>query len=335
MFEIERRETQIKLKMNVHVVLLTKKLPSSETIKRIQSDIRLPHVYMYQIAPELTANDEKDVLSLELHNFFLIRHPISTIFAPLWAVCPITYVPLQQLAHNDEWTVFITDASNIDDLDYHLHMSSFTHKRSAALTDDIDTLIENAILDVQAIRGERSERTNVTNPIRSPLILSQWSDVPEMPQHAIEVIRHGIRHLKVFLASGWHEPHPGPVPGTFEYKTGPIPGWAIQTGSHWLTRFFDVYKVYPYYCREDHKMESYTDDLVEKGMLEPIHKTHPIIPRYNLLEIVEAGKFRFMMLEGTLKILVAILMAFKRLTPDMVRQHGSWTSLALWESIIF
>ena len=137
----------------------------------------------------------------------------------------------------------------------------------------------------------------------------------------MEVVRHGIRHLRIFLAAGWHEG-----------KSFPIPGWAAQTGSPWLTRLFDVYKIRPALVRGEPSVV-YTPAEVEEKMINFEHRHGAVIFRDNRMEVVESARFRMLLAEGTVKVLVAYLSAYGLIDVGIARQKGGWYSLSFWNEV--
>jgi hypothetical protein len=144
-------------------------------------------------------------------NVFRVIEPISNVFAPEWRQNSTEYTALRWLMYADDVpTYYCTFNEDIFD-----DMDYYAHvhnfkNKNRVLFDLTDPENEQVI--------EEPLESRITDPE-----IKVWGDA----------------HYDVFKAAGYDTK-----------QNGPVPGWALQLGSPWLTRLCDLYRLRTTISRE-------------------------------------------------------------------------------------
>jgi hypothetical protein len=343
---------------DMHIVILNDHLFDSSTIRdaNLQCTKAGVGLYVYTVSRKLF-KVQADAVNMENNSYYAVPNCPSRVFAPRWEQSSQMFVPLHRLRSNDAVTLLIDSEDNtmtkqeffgeggdesigVGEIDYEVHLTNtrnkfFTFSTSEEikgkkyLTDVVNAMLKqmgkstgkvkiNIFPFVDFMRGEKMDS-------KSPAYQSQMN-----------AIRHGVRHLRVFLAAKFHK-----------LENHQVPGWALQCGSVWLQRFYDCYDVRANFSPVEGRMTEingnqdleadfeYDKDSVREGMLNPRIAHDPYTTSDNRFEAVISEQFRKVITEGTLRVLVNILRSngLFKFTDKELSAGGGWYGDALWKAV--
>lgn len=186
-------------------------------------------------------------------NVFRVMEPVSNVFAPEWRQNSTEYTALRWLMYTDEVPVYFCTFNE----DIFEDMDYYTH-------------IHNFGNKNRVLFSKNAEDGEV---VEEPL---------ESRIHDEDVTAWGEAHLDVFKAAGWDKK-----------ENGPIPGWAMQTGSPWLTRLFDLHRLRTTISREAVPFHDYDSlDKIRESIENPIVYDSPYISRDLRMSMTESSDTR-------------------------------------------
>lgn len=222
---------------------------------------------VYVFCSEKYISNKTDILQRE--NVFRLLEPISNIFTPMWRQSSTEYPVLRWMIHTDEVPVWFCtfDEEIYNDMDYYCHIRNFGNKTKMLLTVD-----------------KASTSKSVYQAEEEPLV-SRITDP--------EIIELGRAHLKLFKTAGYDK-----------LENGPIPGFALQPGTDWLTRLADLYNLRTKNHRDVIKFHDYSDiGKITSSLMNPIIHGDAYIGRDLRMSIVESRHTRAKLVELTEKLL--------------------------------
>lgn len=204
--------------MATHYVVLTKEIDAPVVTERLNASVSSYHKsgirnVVYFVAPNTSIDTIK-----ERTDIYVIPDEPSTVFCPLWRNNAIYYPHMRELVDGPSKVVFIADIHfdpsmypQISDyISYIFHIRNYENKKFTTF----DSEKEDIVAVIDSIAYEKCQ--DVVIPFLDPA-----------------VIEEGIDHYRIYEAARYYKKGKG--------KTlYPVPGWAFQPGTRWLTSLFDA-----------------------------------------------------------------------------------------------